>query len=1457
MNETSLWAGVDVGSTTVKIAIVDPSDKKLLFHRYKRHNAMQPQTVLELLDEAHSRFERREFRVSFCGSGGAPFAQKTGAFFVQEVVANAVAVREMYQATKVAIELGGQDAKVIFFECDPVSGKLLASDMRMNGVCAGGTGAFIDQVAELLRIKTEEFDAYASRGRKVYEISGRCGVFAKTDIQPLLNQGVAKEDIALSSLHAIAKQTIGGLAQGMEIRPPVLFEGGPLTFNPSLVRVFKERLGLPDDQIITPERSEILVAWGAALSIEAMFEGKTCNYDQARSRETLSRFSDQGDKKTEETPRPFFESEEEKAAFYTRHPIFNGRYEPPKAGTTIRAYLGIDAGSTTTKFVLLDEEERVIESFYSGNEGDPLAVLKNALCRLGDRYIEYGAALEIAGAGTTGYGEMLFYRALRADYHTVETVAHSKAARALRKDVSFILDIGGQDMKAISVQGGVVTGIILNEACSSGCGSFIETYARSLGVSMEQIARMAFASKSPSKLGSRCTVFMNSSIITEQRDGKKPEDILAGICRSIIDNVFTKVMRLRSLDALGKTVIVQGGTFKNDAVLRAFEQYSGLTPIRPERPGEMGAIGIALLTKEFVQTQEARNPEWKSSFIGLDAMERFGWVAEAGQICRFCTNNCSRTVITFKDGSSHVTGNRCERGEIVSDPNDPETRRKVAEISRKMQAVPDMFKRTNRLLIRDYQPKPLLPPNGVTIGIPRALEFWNSLPFWNAFFTSLGYRTVISRASDYALFEEGLQSVPSDTVCFPAKLLHGHVADLVRKKVDRIFLPAMIAVISDHKRFKATAVCPVVQGYPVIVRNTDDPETNFGIPLDQPTFHWYSLKLQREQTVNWFYERYKLPKRLLSKAVSEAEKALLTYQTALFEEGAKILADARARGEFAVVIAGRPYHADLLVNHHVASHFTALGIPVLTVESIREAFDQDVAQNTRMEEVNSYHMRLIGAALLVRDDPALEMVQIVSFGCGHDATLSDEVIRILRKSNKELLMLKLDEGDVPGPLNIRIKSFIETVRSRRNVENVKKETGEPLFRPPFTKEDKKRRKVLIPNLSPAFSFLCAKILERKGYDAQRLPLADRRAIELGKRYVHNDICFPAQVNIGEGLRYLEQHPELPAERVAMGLAKNCENCRAGQYAVLCRKALDEAGYEKVPIVTTGSDSKNMHPGFRADFGFRIHMVWGMAIMDVIEAMVRAVRPYEISEGETLKVYQRHIHEVMSAAAYDRRKALKLLERAVDDFNAIAADRSERKPRVAVLGEILMKYHPSANGFVEDYLIGHGMEVIQPGIIDFFRSDEMIRLEKVKRGLIEKPFLNWAIGGISVRVYKTAVDAAEKRFKRFKFYERRTDCYDMADKVEGIIDRTYQTGEGWLIPAEILSQAENGVNSFIILQPFACLANHISGRGLTKAVKARFPHIQVLSLDYDPDTSFANIENRLQMLIINAKENMRR
>ena len=580
-----LLVGIDVGSTTTKLVAADKDSKEILYSSYKRHNSSQVQSVQEAFGRLREQFPDRTVRVAMTGSGAKPVAEALKVPFIQEVVANSVVLCEKYPNVRTAIELGGQDAKIIFFRKNKEDGNLAVSDMRMNGSCAGGTGAFIDEVASIVKVPIEQFNALAQRGTCVYDISGRCGVYAKTDIQPLLNQGIAKSDLALSAFHAIAKQTIGGLAQGLDIEKPVAFEGGPMTFNPTLIKVFAQRLGLSKDEIIRPERPEIIIAYGAALSLNTMFQDKKQIYKIRELEERLGEIKHKKELSVEKKGKPFFVSPRERREFEDRHQLPQIKTPKLQEGETLHAYLGIDSGSTTTKFVLMDEEENILDSFYAPNEGDPLLVAKNALIAMRDKYKKKGVTLDIIAAGTTGYGEVLFAKAFETECHVVETVAHARAARKYVEDASFILDIGGQDMKAIWLDNGIITNIVLNEACSSGCGSFLENFASSLHIPVGKIARTAFDSENPAQLGSRCTVFMNSSIITEQRNGKLPGDIMAGLCRSIIENVFTKVIRVSNLDSLGDKIVVQGGTFQNDAVLRAMEQYLGKNVVRAPYPG--------------------------------------------------------------------------------------------------------------------------------------------------------------------------------------------------------------------------------------------------------------------------------------------------------------------------------------------------------------------------------------------------------------------------------------------------------------------------------------------------------------------------------------------------------------------------------------------------------------------------------------------------------------------------------------------------------------------------------------------------------------------------------------------------------------------------------------------------------------------------------------------------------
>ena len=1064
-----LLAGIDVGSTTTKIAAVNPENGEVVYSDYRRHHANQVQSIIRVMEGFQEKFQGVKLRLALTGSGAKPIAEKLKVPFIQEVAANALALRKKYPSVRTAIELGGQDAKIIFFRKDEKTGDLNVADMRMNGSCAGGTGAFIDEVASILKVPVEELNALAEKGGFTYDISGRCGVYAKTDIQPLLNQGVARADLALSSFHAIAKQTIGGLAQGLEIRKPVAFEGGPLTFNPTLIQVFAKRLKLSGEDVIIPERPELMVAYGAAISLESMFENRRRILDTGELLETLRSPSFQAKSGQGEEARPFFASEEEKAAFEKRHEKASRQWKKPRPGEKVNVYLGIDSGSTTTKFVLMDEKEEILDSFYAPNEGEPLLVAKKAMIQMRDRYKRDNIDLHILAVGTTGYGEQLFAKAFQAEYHTVETVAHARAAEKYVKDATFILDIGGQDMKAIWLDNGIITNILVNEACSSGCGSFLENFAASLHIPARKIAEAAFASKHPAKLGSRCTVFMNSSIITEQRNGRLPEDIMAGLCRSIIENVFTKVIRISNLDSLGERIVVQGGTFENDAVVRAMEEYTGRQVVRAPYPGLMGAVGVALIAKE----RHAGEPE-KRTFIDLDSLDDFSYTQESNAPCPFCTNHCRRTIVTFSNGNSWVTNNRCERGEVLGRPEDAQARKQLREKTQKVNRVPNMYRRREELLFKDYPcPEPAV-KRDLTIGLPRVLSNWEFMPFWSTFWKALGYKVQLSDMSTRKMYESGLSAVTSDTVCFPAKLVHGHLRNLAAKKVDRIFMPAVTTIPTENREKTSESMCAVVKGYPIVVKNSDNPKRQFGIPFDEPLFHWPSKEDRDRQLTIYMKEHFQIPEAETKKAIAAGEQAQKSFRAELKRQGAAIIERVKEKGKFAVVLASRPYQNDALVNHDLPEMFVTMGIPVLTADSVPGIEDVDLSKS-RIDIVNNFHARMLSSAILTAQSDCLEYVQVVSFGCGHDAYLSDEIIRLMHEiSGKIPLVLKLDESDIQGPLRIRVRSFLETVAMGREKKKrlETRELKDP-YPVKFEKKDRADKVVLVPNTSHAFSRIMA------------------------------------------------------------------------------------------------------------------------------------------------------------------------------------------------------------------------------------------------------------------------------------------------------------------------------------------------------------------------------------------------
>ena len=1497
----TIHVGIDIGSTTAKIAAIDAETRELLFSRYIRHNARQAEKAGVLLQELHDQFPESSIEAMITGSGGTTVSRLIGVPYIQEVVANSIAIDTYHPRTRCAIELGGQDAKMIFFADEGKTGQHTVADMRMNGSCAGGTGAFLDEVATVLNIKPEELNGMAERGTALHSISGRCGVYAKTDIQPLLNQGVPKEDIALSTMHAIAKQTIGGLAQGIDIEAPVIFEGGPLTFNPSLIRVFAERLNLSDEDIIIPEHPEIIVALGAALAVSEFPANASKSVCLATALSALAEYDPASDAEASKAD-PLFASEAEREAFMRRHQSPSMRTPQLAPGEPLRVYLGIDSGSTTTKLVLIDENGTPVDSFYASNEGEPLDVAKGALIALRNKYKELGIELEVLGAGSTGYGELMFNKAFHLDYHVVETVAHAHAAQTILPGVSFVLDIGGQDMKAIWMDDGIITDILMNEACSSGCGSFLENFATTLGIPLENIAEAAFNSKSPAVLGSRCTVFMNSSIVTEQRNGKTPDDIMAGLCTSIIENVFTKVIRMSNMEKLGHKIVVQGGTFANDAVLRAFELYVGEEVTRAPYPGLMGAIGVALLTKEHMERRttalragegdggrearavagaaagdapraaaegegvggsgvraakllnEATGDAFASTFIGLDALDAFEYTQETNLICPFCTNNCSRTRVVFPDGSAYVTGNRCPKGEVVGSLQDANVREQVKHASKHIDDVPNMFAIRNKLLFRNWEHKELAPKRHITIGLPRVLAMWDTAPFWRTFFASLGFTVKFSHQSTREMYESGLSAVTSDTICFPAKLVHGHIRDLAKRGVDRIFMPIITTVEPEGTAPTAESMCAVVKGYPMVMRSSDNPTARLGVPFDTPLFHWYSNADRDKQLPKYMQEAYGISEELTLQAIKEADKAQIRFRELLQAEAAGIIEQVRKDGSFAVVLASRPYQNDELVNHDLPRLFAEQGVPVLSVDSVPGIFDVDL-EKCLLNIGNNYHARMLSGAIIAAENPLLEYAQIVSFGCGHDAYLSDEIIRLMGEiSGSAPLVLKVDESSIEGPLRIRVRSFVETLRIRRRLGRVSEPQAltDP-YPVKFEKRDAKTRTVLVPNTSHAFARMMSAVFAKQGLRAEPLPIGREEAIRLGKKYVHNDICFPAQIVIGEALEALTSGKYDP-ETTAIGMAKYIGDCRLTHYTALLRKALDDAGFPQVPIITNDDvDSHNIHPGFRMNIISAMRIAFALPMIDALEELVRKIRPYELKVGEANRAFEQALDKLVDGIRKGGISGMtRAFKKSIDIMKNVAYDRSKPRPTVLIVGEYLLNFHPGANHDIEDYLERNGFEIIEARMTDVIRKTYFYRNAQNKEYGIEKPLGYKATYAIDDRFFDLAHDNCDRIATAHPLYEPATRMQDLVKASDDIVHHTFDAGEGVLIPGEILHHAKHGCKAFVILQPFGCLPNHVVGRGIAKSLKERFPDVQILPLDYDPDVSFANVENRLQMLIMNAR-----
>ena len=1434
--QPEVLVGIDVGSTTTKIVVMQTgnSDYKVVFSNYERHHADQLKSVLEILKKFDEKMPAQKVRVCLTGSGAKPIAESLGVPFAQEVAANAIALQKKYEKVGTAIELGGQDAKMIFFKESETDHMGSVSDMRMNGSCAGGTGAFIDEIASVLKVPVEEFNALAAKGEHVYDISGRCGVYAKTDIQPLLNQGAAKEDLALSAFHAIAKQTIGGLAQGLEIESPVAFEGGPLTFNPALVHVFSERLQLEKEDILIPEHPELMIATGAALSLKEMFAGskKVAVADILKKLEQIQQQKEEAKKngtnislENEEKARPFFASVEEKAAFEKAHEKKKITWKKPQKGEVVRGYLGIDAGSTTTKFVLLSDNEEILDSFYAPNEGDPLKVAKQALIDLRERYKEAGAELEILSAGTTGYGEMLFSKAFDIKNHTVETVAHARAAEKYIQDASFILDIGGQDMKAIWLENGVITNILLNEACSSGCGSFIETFARSLNYEVKDFAKLALFAENPIDLGSRCTVFMNSKVKQAQKEGATVADISAGLAISVIKNALLKVIKLTDPKDLGKNVVVQGGTFYNDAVLRSFERVSGCQAIRPDIAGIMGAFGAALIAREHYEEGET------SSMLSLQDIIELKFESSMTR-CKGCTNHCLLTINRFTGGRQFVSGNRCERGLGKEKTN---------------RDVPNLYAYKNKRLFDHYKPLSADKAYRGKVGIPRVLNMYENYPYWFTFFTELGYEVVLSPASNRNIYSLGIESIPSESECYPAKLAHGHISWLLNQGVSYIFYPC---VPYERKEFDEAGNhynCPIVTSYGENIKNNVEELADESITYQNPFVSFESDKILADELVRYLGKENNIDAGEIRKAAHKAYEELQKTRNDIRLEGERVLkwmADNNKRG---IVLAGRPYHIDPEINHGIPELITSYDIAVLSEDSISHLGKVD--RPTIAMDQWMYHSRLYAAASFVRTQNNLDMIQLNSFGCGLDAVTTDQVNDILTSSNKICTVLKIDEVNNLGAARIRIRSLISAVKDRERKGIKSSPQNSAYKRVEFTKEMRKSYTILAPQMSPIHFDILMPALAACGYNLVQLPTGVGE-LDYGLKYVNNDACYPSLLVVGQFMKALLSG-EYDLNKTALIITQTGGGCRATNYIGFIRRALKKAGMEQIPVISLSAGVET-NSGFDINYRLLKAAIHSLIYGDLFMRVVYRTRPYEKVPGSVNALHDKWKKVCIEAVKKPKQSELKKnIRQIVKEFDEIELDETKKKPRVGIVGEILVKYLPAANNHVVELLEAEGAEAVCPDMLDFFMYSAYDSEFKADH-LGFKKTSKW-LGNAAIWLLNQFRKPYCKALAESKRFEAPPEIHVLAKYAEPFVSNGNQTGEGWFLTGEMIELIHSNVPNIVCTQPFGCLPNHVVGRGIVKKMREMYPDAQILPLDYDPDVSFANLENRLQMLIMNVKE----
>ena len=1403
--------GIDIGSTTVKVAVIDDNNK-ILFADYERHYANIQETLASLLKKCKGELGELSLRPNITGSGGLTLSGYLHIPFVQEVVAVATALQDYAPRTDVAIELGGEDAKIIYF-----TGGI---DQRMNGICAGGTGSFIDQMASLLQTDAAGLNEYAKNYKAIYPIAARCGVFAKSDIQPLINDGATREDLAASIFQAVVNQTISGLACGKPIRGNVAFLGGPLHFLPELRNAFIRTLNLTGDAIIAPDHSHLFAAVGAAMNAK--------DHAEIFSLDKLIADLSGGIKMKFEVKRmqPLFKDEADYKEFTDRHDQYKVRrgdlstYEG-------NVFLGIDAGSTTTKVALVGEDGSLLYSFYSSNNGSPLATAISSIKEIKSLLPD---SAKIAYSCSTGYGEALLKAAFMLDEGEVETISHYYAAAFFDPSVDCILDIGGQDMKCIRIKDGTVDSVQLNEACSSGCGSFIETFAKSLNYSVQDFAKAALFAQNPVDLGTRCTVFMNSNVKQAQKEGASVADISAGLAYSVIKNALFKVIKITSAGDLGKNVVVQGGTFYNDAVLRSFERISGCNAVRPDIAGIMGAFGAALIARE----RYMHRPH-ETTMLSLDDMINLTYTTTMSR-CRGCVNHCVLTINRFEGGRQYISGNRCERG---------------LGVEKAKRDIPNLFTwKYHRLF--DYEPLTADKATRGVVGIPRVLNMYENFPYWATFFKELGFRVMLSPQSSHQIYELGIETIPSESECYPAKLAHGHISWLIKRDVPFIFYPCIPYERKEVPGAGNHYNCPMVTSYSENIKNNMEELKEKNVKFLNPFMAFTSEAVLSKQLQEVFKKEFDIPESETKKAAKKAWDELAQARTDVEKKGEEVLQYLKDTGKHGIVLAGRPYHIDPEINHGIADMITSYGFAVLTEDSVSHL--GKVERPLVVTDQWMYHSRLYAAATFVKTQDNLDLVQLNSFGCGLDAVTTDQVSDILTRSGKIYTVLKIDEVNNLGAARIRIRSLISALRVREERRYTRNIVSSSYNRVIFTKEMKKNYTLLCPQMSPIHFELIEPAIRSFGYNLVVLQNDDKTAVDTGLKYVNNDACYPSLIVIGQIMDALLSG-KYDLDHTAVLMSQTGGGCRASNYIGFIRRALEKAGMAQIPVISINANGMETNPGFTYTPSMLVKALQAVVYGDVFMRVLYATRPYEAVPGSANALHEKWKKicvKALSTKSAGMMTFVKNIRGIIHDFDNL--DRTNvHKPKVGIVGEILVKFSPTANNHIVELLESEGAEAVMPDLMDFllycfynsnFKADNL----GMKRSTAH-------LCNMAISLLEYMRKAARIALEKSTHFTPPSRIKELAVMANGFVSLGNQTGEGWFLTGEMLELIKSGVNNIVCVQPFGCLPNHIVGKGVIKELRYANPKANIIAVDYDPGASEVNQLNRIKLMLSTAQKNL--